>query len=118
MKRYRYGRDVAWPISNYGSSFCLSRLLWARAGEVRVDVAFLGPGDSIGLHPAGLPQLFCVLRGSGWVRGADAVEVPIAADEAVFWPSGEEHAIRTERGLTALIVQAEQLNPDTTLPSE
>lgn len=117
MKRFRFDRDVAWPISDHGSAFRLSRLLWARSGEVRVDVAFLGAGDTIGRHPAGLPQLFCVLRGSGWVQGADAIEHPIEAGEAVFWPSGEEHAAGTEHGFTAVIVQAAQLDPEATLPS-
>ena len=117
MKRFRFGRNVAWVVSDHGSEFHLSRLLWTRAGEVRVDVAFMGPGETIGLHPAGFPQLFCVVQGSGWVQGADEVEVPIVADEAIFWASGELHAVRTEHGLTAVIVQAEHLDPDATLPT-
>lgn len=117
MKHFYFGQDIARQISDYGSSFHLSRLLWAQTGEVRVDVAFLGSGDIVGLHPAGLPQLFCVLQGSGWARGLDAIEMPITVGEAVFWTPGEEHGVRTEHGLTALIIQAEQLNPDATLRS-
>jgi quercetin dioxygenase-like cupin family protein len=77
----------------------------------------MAPGDTIGLRPAGLPQLFCVIQGSGWFLGEDGDEVQVVADEAVFWTSGERHGVRTEHGLTALIVQAEHLEPDATLPT-
>jgi quercetin dioxygenase-like cupin family protein len=117
MQRFRFAGDAAWPVADYESSFRLARLLWSKAGEVRVDVAFLGPGDRVGLHRAGLPQLFCVITGSGWVRGGDDQEVAISGGEAVYWTSGEWHATRTDDGLTAVIVQAEALNPTAFLTS-
>ncbi|MDP9472527.1 MAG: cupin [Chloroflexota bacterium] len=111
MQRFRFDGEAAWPVTDYGSSFRLARLLRSPAGEVRVDIAFLGPGDSIGPHPAGLPQLFCVVVGSGWVQGGDGQEIAISGGQAAFWARGERHATRTDGGLTAVIVQAEALDP-------
>lgn len=116
MELYRFDPEVAWPVTDYGSSFRLARLLHARSGEVRVDVVYLGPGDAIAAHPAGLPQLFCVVQGTGWVQVAGSDAVPISAGLASFWRSGERHAVGTEGGLTALVVQAEALDPATSLP--
>jgi hypothetical protein len=117
MHLFRFDVDVAWPITDYGSAFRLARLLWAREGEVRVDCLYLGPGDRVGVHPAGLPQLFCVISGNGWVQGADGAEVAISAGHAAFWASGEEHAATTEVGMTAIVIQAEALDPAAFLSS-
>jgi len=34
---------------------------------VAIDVMHFGPGAVLGRHPAGLPQLFLVAAGSGWI---------------------------------------------------
>jgi len=117
MQRFRFDGAAAWPVTEHESAFRLARLLWSKNGEVRVDVAMLGPGDRIGRHRAGLPQLFCVITGSGWVQGGDGQETAISAGEAVFWTSGEWHATRTDDGLTAVIVQADALDPAALLGS-
>jgi quercetin dioxygenase-like cupin family protein len=115
MQRFRFAGEAAWPVGDFGSSFRLARLLRSQTGEVRVDVAFLAPGDCVGAHRAGLPQLFCVISGSGWVQGGDGSEFAISGGEAVYWASGEWHATRTDHGLTAVIVQAEALDPAASL---
>ena len=62
-------------------------------------------------HPATEPQILAVLEGSGRVSGSDGEFQPIAAGEAVFWSAGEEHETQTDTGLTALIIEAEGLEP-------
>jgi hypothetical protein len=44
------------------------------------------------------------------VSGADDVEEPIVAGEAVFWQEGEEHETVSTYGLTALIIEGESLD--------
>ena len=115
MKRFSTGHETALPITDYGSSFHLTRLLRSETKEARVDIAYLAPGYQIARHRAGLPQPFYVLEGSGWVSGDDEIEHPITTGEAAFWSHGGLHATRTETGLTALIVQSEELEPGTFL---
>lgn len=117
MRHLRFAAETAWRIADYGSSFRLARLLRSREGEVRVDIAYLEPGDYVGRHRAGLPQLFCVVAGTGWAQGDDERERRIARGDAVFWTSGEWHAARTDDGLTAVIVQSDALDPDA-LPAQ
>jgi quercetin dioxygenase-like cupin family protein len=61
-------------------------------------------------HPAASDQLFVVVQGEGWASGDDGAEQAIAAGTAVFWPAGEEHETRSQAGLTAIIVEARQLD--------
>lgn len=115
MQLFRFGPDVARPITDYGSTFRLSCLLLSREGEVRVDCMHFEPSDSVGHHPAVLPQLFCVVQGKGWVQGEGTERLPISAGQAAFWASGEGHAAGTDNGMTVVAVQAEALDPASVL---
>jgi len=68
------------------------------------------PGGRLRRHPATLPQILAVLEGSGEVSGANGVDEPIGAGEAVFLHEGEEHEMTSEAGLTALIIEGESLD--------
>jgi len=68
------------------------------------------PGGRLVRHPATIPQILAVLEGSGKVSGADGDEQPIAAGEAVFWAQGEEHETSSGVGLTALIIEGEDVD--------
>jgi quercetin dioxygenase-like cupin family protein len=67
------------------------------------------PGGRLRGHP-GHPQIFAILDGSGEVSGANGVDEPIGAGEAVFLHEGEDHEMKSEAGLTALILQGASLD--------
>ena len=77
---------------------------------LQVVVMRVAPGGVIGRHPTGSAQLFTVVAGSGWVSGADGERSSIAAGEAVAWDAGEEHESGTDDGMTAIVVEAEELD--------
>ncbi|MGR6542751.1 cupin domain-containing protein [Paenibacillus tundrae] len=74
-------------------------------------VAFLklNAGGNVGLHPAVGEQLFFVLEGEGWVEGGDGKRVMITSGEAAFWSNGENHQTGSDHGLTALVIEGEDL---------
>ncbi len=80
-----------------------------------MDVLFLGRGDRVGRHPAGLPQLFSLVDRHGSVQGGTGEPSPIAAGGAAFWHLGEDHGAGTDIGMTVVLVQAEELDPDAVL---
>jgi quercetin dioxygenase-like cupin family protein len=80
------------------------------APEAHVVVIEIGPGGVVGGHPAVVAQLFAVVRGTGWVSGADGLRIQISAGEAVLWEPGEEHESGSDEGMTALVVEAEQID--------
>ena len=79
------------------------------AGEARVSLLQLDAGGVVGEHPAASAQLFLVVSGSGWVRGADEGRQPIASGEAALWEPGERHESGSDEGLVAVIVEADSL---------
>jgi quercetin dioxygenase-like cupin family protein len=80
------------------------------AADAHAVVMEIGPGGVVGRHPAGVPQLFAVVRGEGWVSGGDGERMPISAGEAVLWQPGEEHESGSDEGMTVLVVEAEALD--------
>lgn len=83
------------------------------AGVARVDgagavgVIRIDAGGVVGRHPAVADQLFCVMKGSGWVSGDDGERSEVRAGQAALWRAGEDHESGTEVGLTALVIEIE-----------
>lgn len=83
------------------------RRLATQAHVVAIEVA---AGGVVGRHPAVVAQLFVVVRGSGWVSGANGEREPVEAGDAVLWEQGEDHESGSETGMTALVIEAESLD--------
>jgi len=84
----------------------------ARAsGAVRVSLLQLAADAVVGAHPAASPQLFLVVAGSGWTRSGEEPRSPVAAGEAALWDVDELHESGSEHGLTAVIVEADAIEP-------
>ena len=79
------------------------------AGQVRISFIELDPGGVIGMHEAEAPQLFLVVEGAGRVRSGDDDPIQIAQGQGAFWETGELHETVTDSGLTAIVVEADEL---------
>ena len=107
MKLVRF--DAADPITRFDSRGATIGGIARCRGEVRLSLAVLGPGGAIGLHEAASPQLLLVVEGAGRVRGADGEPAEVQAGGGVLWEAGEQHETTTERGLRAVVVEADSL---------
>jgi quercetin dioxygenase-like cupin family protein len=94
-------------VTAAGSVSARVRRLAAEAHAVVIEIA---PGGVVARHPAGVPQLFVVVSGSGWVSGANGEREAIQAGGAILWDQGEEHESGSETGMRALVVEAESLD--------
>ena len=77
---------------------------------IQAAIFRVAPGGRLLRHPATYPQILAVLEGTGTVSGADGIEEPIVAGGTVFWHEGEEHETKSVKGLTALIVEGQDLD--------
>ena len=68
----------------------------------------IAPGGRIVGNPGPCPQLLAVLDGAGEVSGQAGACTAVAG---VFLEEHEEHEVRSEPGLTILILQGEGLRP-------
>lgn len=114
MERLRFGPEAALTLGD-------ERLVrtkvapltepLARGAPFQVGCFQIGAGGLVARHPASVPQLLAVVRGSGWVSGPDGERHEIDAGEAVFWDRWEEHETGTDEGLTAIVIEGEGLRP-------
>jgi quercetin dioxygenase-like cupin family protein len=85
-------------------------------GQVQAAIFRFAEGGRIVRHPSTGSQIFVVLEGKGRVSGADGEFEPIGEGEAVFWIDGDEHEVESETGLTAVILEADELRPPSPRP--
>ena len=113
MERFSFASDVAFvPHGDLLDRVTVAPLTppVEEGSVVQAAIFRFAPGGRLLRHPATIPQVLAVLEGSGEVSGAGGVVEPIAAGEAVFWHKGEEHETISVAGLTALIIEGENLD--------
>ena len=116
MKIFRFDPEVGKGIDHYGSlGFIISKVAHLNAGAI-INCAYLASGGVIGYHQAAVSQLFLVVQGEGWVGGESPERYSIKMGQAVFWEKGEWHESGTETGMTAIIIEGENISPTNLMP--
>ena len=115
MNIYRFDQEVGKPIDRFGSQHVyitpIMRVIERNIGIVQVACMHLLAGGIIGGHEAATAQLFIVVAGEGWVSGTNSSKIPIQAGQLAYWKSGEWHEASTEQGMTAIVIESDQLEP-------
>lgn len=108
MKIYQFKKEVGKKITKFDSNFVMSRI--TQTDKVaHIGCVHLDENGLIGYHPAVVPQLLLVVHGEGWVRGETDEYIKVHSGEAVFWDKGEWHETKTDTGLTAIVIESEEL---------
>ena len=119
MRFFRFDPAAGRPIDRFDSVAAVISPIQRTGGQVQIGCMHVGPGGTVGYHQAQPMQLFLVVQGSGWVRSSDHPEpVAIHAGQAAFWESGEWHASGSLSGMTAIVIEAEALDPGQYMPEE
>jgi quercetin dioxygenase-like cupin family protein len=113
MERFSFGDDVAlMPRGDLLDGVTVAPLTqpFEEGALVQAAIFRFEPGGRLRGNPGTYPQILAVLEGSGEVGGANGVDEPIGAGEAVFLHEGEDHEMKSESALTALIIEGESLD--------
>ncbi|MCM3733623.1 cupin [Fictibacillus nanhaiensis] len=110
MKIFNFNKEVGKHITKFDSDFVISRIIQTDK-PAHIGCMHLEKDGFIGYHQAVVPQLLLVVGGEGFVRGEDDAFHPIKAGEAAFWIKDEYHETSTKTGLTAIVIESEELNP-------
>lgn len=70
----------------------------------------------VGYHQAVVPQLLLILNGEGYVRSEKDEYFKVQSGDAVFWRKHEWHETKSDIGLTAIVIESEELNPSLFMP--
>jgi quercetin dioxygenase-like cupin family protein len=108
MKFFRFDADTAKPVTQGGSDFNIQPFVRSE-GRFQTALMTLGENGVIGYHQAAVPQMLIVLIGSGTVCNEEKRHVPVREGSAVFWDKGEWHETRSEKGMTALVIEGKGL---------
>lgn len=108
MKIYRLKSEDSRSITAYGSEGAEITPILRSTTACHVAQLKLSAGGSVGLHPAVGEQVFLVLEGEGWVEGETGGRA-VRPGDAAYWTNGENHQSGSNKGLTALLIEGEEL---------
>lgn len=115
MKFYRFREEDGKKISAYQSNFMMSRIMKTEEAT-NIGCMYLKENGVIGYHQAVTPQLLIIVQGEGEVRGDSDDYFQVKPGDAVFWEKDEWHETKSEKGLTAIVIECESLNPALFMP--
>ncbi|MBS9803790.1 cupin [Bacillus toyonensis] len=115
MKIFDFSEKVGKHISVFQSNFIMSKIV-NHQGNVHIGAMRLQENGIIGYHEAVVSQLLLIVDGAGYVCGVNKEKIKIEAGQAVFWEKGELHETITEHGLTAIVMEAENLEQAIVMP--
>lgn len=110
MKLFRFDAGVGREIEAFGSVHLTMSGILRLNGEAHVGCMHIGAGGVVGYHQATLPQLFLVVQGMGWVRGAEERRVQVSAGQAAWWEAGEWHESGSDDGMVAIVIEGDHVD--------
>ena len=115
MEFYSFKKESGMKITKFDSDFVLSRIV-RTTNATHIGFMYIEPKGIIGYHQATMPQLLLVLGGDGLVRGESDDFFKVEPGTAIFWKKGEWHETKSEAGLSAIVIESEELNPSAYMP--
>lgn len=115
MKIYQFNKEVGKKITKFNSDFIMSRIMQTEKAA-HIGCMHLDANGVIGYHQAVVPQLLLLVNGEGWVRGETNEYIKVQSGDAVFWDKDEWHETKTDTGLTAIVIESEELNTSSLIP--
>lgn len=111
MEFYNFSKENGKKITRFNSDFIMSRIVQT-SKATHIGCMHLEQNGIVGYHQAVTPQLLLVLNGEGYVRNHQEEYVKVLPGDAVFWAKGEWHETKTDVGLTAIVIESEELTPE------
>jgi quercetin dioxygenase-like cupin family protein len=115
MEFYQFNKDSGKKISKFNSDFVMSRIV-KTVKATHVGCMYLEENGVIGYHQAVVSQLLLIMNGEGYVRGDKEEYIKVQSGDAVIWEKDEWHETKTETGLTAIVIESEELSPSSFMP--
>lgn len=117
MQFYRFDQEVGKDIKKFDSQFIMSRIIMTEK-PAHIGCMHLESDGIIGYHQAVVPQLLLIVSGEGLVRGEDEQYFTVKKGDAVFWEKDEWHETKSAHGLTAIVIESEELEPASFMKSK
>ncbi|HLR51669.1 MAG TPA: AraC family ligand binding domain-containing protein [Candidatus Avamphibacillus sp.] len=110
MELYKFGKEEGVQVSKFNSDFVMSRIIQTDK-PTNIGCMHLDENGIVGYHQAIVSQLLLILNGEGYVRGKEEEYYKVQPGDAVFWGKDEWHETKSDKGLTAIVIEGVELNP-------
>src|SRR5699024_5159355 len=110
MELYKFGKEEGVQVSKFNSDFVMSRIIQTDK-PTNIGCMHLDENGIVGYHQAIVSQLLLILNGEGYVRGKEEEYYKVQPGDAVFWEKDEWHETKSDKGLTAIVIEGVELNP-------
>ncbi len=110
MEIYQFNKENGKKITKFDSNFIMNRITQTQ-NSAHIGAMHLEENGIIGYHQAVVSQLLLIVEGEGKVRGKEENFISVKSGEAVYWEKDEWHETKTEDGLTAIVIESEELDP-------
>jgi len=111
LKIFNFSKRHGHPITHFDSQFIMSRIVMTES-TTTIGCMHLEKDGVIGYHQAASDQLLLIMNGEGFVRTSNTDQTEVQAGHAIFWKAGEWHETVSEKGLTAIVIESEKIDPD------
>ncbi|MCM3721181.1 cupin domain-containing protein [Solibacillus isronensis] len=115
MEFYKISKESGKKISHFNSNFIMTRVIQTDE-KTNIGWMHLEEGGVIGYHQAVVPQLLLVIAGEGYVRNDKEKYFMVQSGDGVFWRKDEWHETKSDKGLTAIVIESVELNPSLFMP--
>ena len=115
MEFYKFSKETGKRISKFNSNFFMARVIQTDKAS-NIGYMHLEANGIVGYHQAVVPQLLLVINGEGYVRNDEVQNIKVQPGDAVFWEKDEWHETKTDKGLTAIVIESSELNPSLFMP--
>ncbi len=115
MEIFTFNKDSGKRISQYNSDFIMARIIQTNM-SAQIGCMHLDKNGIVGFHKAVVPQLLLIVNGEAYVRGEKDEYCRVKSGDAVFWEKDEWHETKTDTGLTAIVIESEELSPSLFMP--
>ncbi|MEH7387024.1 cupin domain-containing protein [Bacillus sp. JJ1521] len=115
MEIYTFNKDRGKRISQFNSDFIMNRIIRTNM-TTQIGCMHLDKNGIVGFHQAVVPQFLLIVKGEGFVRGENDEYCKVEPGDAVFWEKDEWHETKTDTGLTAIVIESEDLSPSLFIP--
>ncbi|SEM84481.1 hypothetical protein SAMN04489762_1187 [Terribacillus saccharophilus] len=109
MEIFKYTKEFGKHITQFDSDFTMTRI-GRLEKTTHVGCMYLEKNGNIGNHQAITPQLLLIISGQGYVKGKENAFTEVSTGHAIFWDKGEWHETKTVNGMTALVIESEDLS--------
>jgi len=116
MKIYRFNPEIGQGDEQFGSVKTIIARVLQLDGRAEINAVYINPGEHLSVQQVMRQQLFLLVDGEGWMQSESGEKKTVRQGQAIFWEKGEWHESGSETGMTAVIIEAGNIDPAKFIP--